>query len=294
MQDKNNSNENPIKSLIDAGSEITGGAAAGGAGFAIGALAGGGPVGAILGGALGTIVSKILVKVLTDLSDRSLSKSEKSRVGACATFIIAKIQDNIQAGHKLRDDGFFENDKDERSKAEEIMEGIIIKCRDEYEQRKIKIIANIYASIAFLPDVSATEANFLIKLIERLTYIQICLLALLYKQKMIEMPGTLYYGWLDRNSIKNGLRYDSQTILQQIYEMNSFGLVGWNKPDRKKNEQNIKLYLDVLGKRYCKVMNLEDIPDEDINYVQTVIDKAILYIPLCVIQSSYNEEKPSN
>lgn len=285
MQGKKDSNEDPIKYWISAGSEITGGVAGGGAGFAIGTLAGG-PAGALIGGALGPIVSKILVKVLTDFCDRSLSKSEKSRVGACVAFTLAKIEENIETSHKLRDDGFFENGIDERSKAEEILEGILIKSRDEYEQKKIKIIANIYANIAFASEFSVNQSNCLIKLIERLTYIQICLLALLYKQKTIEMGDILYYGWLDKESIKNGLRYESQTILQQIYEMNSLGLVGWTKPDRKNRDEKIKLYLDELGKRYCKLMSLEDVPDEDIDCVKEVIDKAIPHLPVCrIIQS---------
>ena len=127
------------------GSDIAGAAT----GSAIGFLTGG-PGGAAIGGATGVIISKSL----SDITDRLLSNREKMRVGATATFALTKIKSRLDSGDKLRNDGFFEEKEGGRPDAEEIFEGVLLKAKNEHEEKKAKILGNIFANIAFLPGFS--------------------------------------------------------------------------------------------------------------------------------------------
>ena len=162
-------NDDKSLKLLQTGAE-TFGAAIGGA---IGLI--GGPIGAIGGGALGVLISK----GLNEFAERYLSNRQQARVGAAAGLTILGIQHNISAGLELRNDGFLESDDIDRSKAEELFEGILLKCKNEFEEKKISYIANIYKNVAFDSSVNPSNANQVLKSIQQFSYRQLCMLALI-------------------------------------------------------------------------------------------------------------------
>src|SRR5690606_38389992 len=127
-----------LVNYLKLGSEIAGGAVGG----AIGLV--GGPAGAIIGGGAGVIVSKGLI----ELTERFLSNRESIRASAAAAYSIMAINDRIEAGEEQRNDGFFDPING-RSKAEELFEGVLIKCKNEYQEKKIKFISSIYSNTVF-------------------------------------------------------------------------------------------------------------------------------------------------
>jgi hypothetical protein len=56
---------------------------------------------------------------------RQLSHREQVRVGAAASFAIQAIQSRFAEGQTPRDDGFFDDKKNERSAADQILEGVL-------------------------------------------------------------------------------------------------------------------------------------------------------------------------
>jgi hypothetical protein len=85
---------------------------------------------------------------------------------------------SVGSGKTLRQDCFFSNKINERSAAEEIFEGVLFAAEREYEEKKVKFEGNFFANIVFYPSIDRASANFLLRLAQRLSYRQLCLMAL--------------------------------------------------------------------------------------------------------------------
>jgi len=248
-------NLDKIKSLLSMGSDIAGAATGG----ALGCLVGG-PGGAALGGASGVVIARSL----SDIVDRVLSTREKIRVGATATFALEGIKSRLDSGDELRNDGFFEKKEKARSDAEEIFEGVLLKAKNEHEEKKAKILGNIFANIAFYPSITIGQANHALKIAETLTYRQMCLLSLITVTEGIELSDENF-------GRRKKIPYETMSLLQEMYELyNDLGLItpkdskvvlirGWWGMSPRKFD------LTPIGERYYQLMGIEKgIPDEDI------------------------------
>jgi len=254
--------EDKIKFLISMGSDITGAAAGSGIGFLIG-----GPAGAALGGPLGILIRK----ALSDITNRVLSTREKIRVGATAQFAITKIKERLNSGDKLRDDGFLKDKERRRTDAEEIFEGVLLKAKNEHEEKKTKILGNIFANIAFLPGFSLGEANHLLQIAENLTYRQMCILSLIRRKD--EFQGIKL---MEKEYKEEIISYETVSLLQEANDIISLGLYD-GKYKLEDGKYAIvgswdsvvpnKLELTPIGKRYYQVMGIDDIAVEDIREV---------------------------
>lgn len=181
------SDDEKVKDLIQFGSEIAGGAT----GAAIGLLVAG-PAGAIAGAIGGPIVARTLKSVAVDIKERFLSKKEEQRIGATVALTMIKINENLEKGKTLRNDGFFEPGTNERSAIEEIYEGTLIAAQKEHEEKKIKFYSNLVANLSFSIDFDKAEANVLLKKAEGLTYRQLCILSLLGRIDQYSLRQTSY------------------------------------------------------------------------------------------------------
>jgi len=260
-----------VKSLISAGSELAGPTAGGAIGFLIG-----GPGGAALGGLFGILISK----GLSDVTDRVLSHREKVRVGAAATFALTKIRARLDSGDELRNDGFFSEKGKGRADAEEIFEGVLLKAKNEHEERKTKILGNIFANTAFFPGFSVGEANHLLRIAENLTYKQICILSLIKRKNKIQgikLREASYSDYWQEPDKRIALAETVSTI-QEAYEIYGLGLILCKDKTDKGGFWSMTEWTDIapngleltpMGERYYQVMGLDDIPEEDIREVAT-------------------------
>lgn len=258
-----------VKSLISYGTDMTGAAT----GAAIGFLTGG-PAGAALGGVLGATIRR----GLSDITDRVLSNREKMRVGATATFALTKIKSYLDSGRERRGDGFFEEKLTGRSDAEEVFEGVLLKARNMHEEKKAKILGNIFANIAFLPGFSVGEANHLLQIAEDLTYREMCILALIKKKDEvngIRLKGDRYG---EEHAVGDVITLDFSTekasVFQQAYELCNRGLAicASAKADITMlgTAYDIipdELVLTIMGTKFYEIMELDDIPEEDVREV---------------------------
>ena len=265
------SDQDKIESIISTGSEMTGAATGGVLGFFLG-----GPAGAAAGGAAGVAISK----VLTDVANLLLSHKEQVRIGAVTTLAIEKIKGKLDAGRNPRNDGFFQTRKSaSRPDAEEVFEGVLLKSKNEHEEKKVRIFANVFASIAFAPDVKVGEANHILQTIENLTYRQICLLSLFHRKPKMQ---DVVLQEDDYSEFQGFISYETISTLQEIYQLYNLGLVGcrlvlpgvqddptghfkallvWDNVEPQKME------LTSLGKRYYALMDLDEIPRTDLEEV---------------------------
>ncbi|NOV02324.1 hypothetical protein [Paenibacillus planticolens] len=220
--------------------------------------------------------------VVSDYATRQLSKREEFRVGEVAKYCISKIKEKCDAGEALRDDDFFfANNENYRSKAEEIFEGVLTKCKNEHEELKSLYIGNIFVNASFYKR-SLGEVNHVLKLADNMTYRQICLVALFFNNK-----PKLYNL---RNTEKEYYASEEVSILQEIYDLTRMGIlqkevkkergitvdelnnmqlekaIGWDEVIPN------KLALSALGMDCYRLMGIEDVTEHDleklVNYLK--------------------------
>lgn len=165
------------RDLVLAGTELAGAAAAGALGFFAA-----GPGGAALLGTAGAAITK----ALTSAADKFMTEREGRRVASVAAIAVGQINDNLKQGRLPRQD-LFQTDAGEPSTGEELLEGTLLKARDEYEQRKLPYLAHFYANLIFAPGIAPPVAFMLLKTFEKLTYRQLSLLAIVQQRGVLNV-----------------------------------------------------------------------------------------------------------
>lgn len=206
--DVNKSDKDRISQLLQLGSEIAGSAVAG----AIGYLAAG-PVGAAAMGALGASAQI----TLREMATRYLSNREAIRIGGAAAIALDDIKVRIENGDQVRNDVFMEKDAFGNRPCEEILEGILLKAKDSYEQKKVLYFAKLYVEIVFDDTCTMPEANYLINLSEDLTYMQFCLLRLFSARGLVSLR-------IDSVHDKE-VPFSQMSLLQSTHELFSKNLI---------------------------------------------------------------------
>lgn len=163
--------EQIAKEISEIGGTVTGSVV----GAAIGTVIAG-PLGAAGGAIAGGIIEKVFRWAGEEISERLLSKRENMRVKTVLDQAQEKIEKNFSDNKMLRDDKFFNEGIDDRSTAEEILEGTLLVAQKEYEEKKLIYLANLYANIAFDKTINCQMADRLLKIVSELTYRQLMIL----------------------------------------------------------------------------------------------------------------------
>jgi hypothetical protein len=129
----------------------------------------------------GPIIGTGLAGLLGEFLDRQISAQEQVRVGAAGAFALFGIQQKLEAGATPRQDGFFNSGvgRSGRSPAEELLEGVLIKARDQYEEAKIRHVAAIFVHAVFEPQFDAATLHWALATGTALSYRQLCCLHVL-------------------------------------------------------------------------------------------------------------------
>jgi hypothetical protein len=171
---------NKLKRVIEKGSEI--GGSVSGAAFG---LVVAGPLGAIGGAAAGPLLTDFFKKVGLEISEKLFGDREKIRVGATFSLAYDKIENEVKKGKAIRSDSYIKSQNGLRSGAESILEGTLLKARDEYEEKKIKYYANFLANMNLDSSISFEKGNTLLRIIEQLSYRQLVILAYFRRVKVL-------------------------------------------------------------------------------------------------------------
>jgi hypothetical protein len=163
--------------LIGLGSEVIGGAA----GAAIGLV--GGPPGAVGGAVAGVAVTRGLKRVAQEIHDRALSPRQRARAGLALMYAADEIAARLMAGEAPREDGFFDERPGERPPSQELLEGVLLKATSEYEERKVRYLGALYASVVFEPSASPASANSFLRTVDSMTYGELVCLALITDER---------------------------------------------------------------------------------------------------------------
>lgn len=252
VPDRADSQSDSIAKLIDMGAELAGTAAAG---TAI-ALLRPEPEEAICLSMGGVWLTHTLRWIGTEVAERWLGPREKVRIGAVYAFAAERIRENLEGGLQIREDGFFQEQPDERTDGKEILEGVLLTAQREYEERKLKYIGNIFANVAFMPDVSAAQANWVLQKARELTHRQLCILTLT-QQKDHKNPS---YGprdgdpafEIEHRQLMDMFSYDETIEAHYRGHVNDTG------------ELSRITGLNRIGMLCYTVMGLNEIPEDDL------------------------------
>lgn len=124
----------------------------------------------------GTVLQNIIKYTLQDFTRRVLSPNEENKLKIVIESAILEINSRLDGGARPRDDGFFTDEQNGRAKAQEIFEGVLLKARDQHEEKKLVYFGYFYANVAFRVDVPFSLANYFIKTANALSYRQFVLL----------------------------------------------------------------------------------------------------------------------
>lgn len=209
-----------LKPVIDGASEYGGAAMGAVIGAGIGSAVAG-PLGTAGGALAGALIENVIQWAGNEIKERCLSKSEARKVGTVYEKAKEKIAEKLKAGEKLRTDGFIENDVNERSPSEEILEGTLFAAQRENEEKKLPYLANLYANINFDSTVDRNMANQLIRIASDLTYRQLVIMRVIgaYQKDLYGVPPR-------RNTPYNTISgYDNISIATEIYDLYRRSLV---------------------------------------------------------------------
>jgi hypothetical protein len=227
----------------------------------------GGAIGYITVGPLGTPgMAAIGGQLLSEIANRVLSDKEKIRIGAAAAIALSDIGDRLRSGEKLRNDNFFERESDtNRSTAEELFEGVLLRARDEYEEKKLKLLGKLYSNLTFDISCSKHEGNYLINVANSLTYTQLCLVNIFKNKNLYNLRS---------EDFKDGEMLSTVTLncLQQSFDLFQKGYLLFRVPNE--NTDTLVLQVDQItpahvnlsltGNRIYDLLSLDEIDAQDL------------------------------
>jgi len=212
----------------------------------------------------GSIAGVYLARGLNEMASRVLSKREQARVGLVISFMASELQARIQNGEQVRQDGFFDN-VEGRSSAEELLEGVFIKCKNEYEEKKIRYISKVYTTVAFDSTITPATANQILNNAQQLSYRQLTILACIGQNNEYQLS-------IGENKLKN---FDTslQSVLLDFIGLISLMLLNRQFPDPIYEIEAVvgsTMTLSPIGAQHFKLLNLHLMPPEEFHFLHDV------------------------
>lgn len=255
--------EEKAKNLLLCGADAVGQAGTAATGSLIGFILGNSE-GAAAGAALGSLLGSG-VKAFTDLANRVMSEREQIRLAKSAYYTSIKIKENVAAARSLRQDGFFDETEIGRSTADEIFEGVLLKCKNEHREKKLPFLCNIAANAPFV-NTSSDQLHYLIGVAETITYRQLCFVALVgrkdefnFDTKLLR-PGKLEEAKISKN--------ECQFILRELYQLGPYthSLLDYeNFAGTTTYEHGGAVRLTEIGSVAFELMGLKAVPQTDLS-----------------------------
>ena len=115
------------------------------------------------------------------------SQRQSKRITDVTEFALNEIRRRLEDGERLRDDGFFDKTID-RSDAEEVFEDVLLKARDEPQEKKIPYIGRLFENGCFDASIDSDTLHFLCKESENLTYRQLCIIKIAHEMRERRYP----------------------------------------------------------------------------------------------------------
>src|SRR5690606_22620717 len=153
--------------------------------------------------------------IINDFAERFLSKREKVKIGALEAFTIYKIKQNLDQ-QKLVNPKFTGLENSSLS-ITELYEGVLIKAKNEFEEKKIEHLAYVFGNSLFDERVSPSDANHILNLASNLSYRKLCMISFFNRKREfldIRLPPNPFL------SYENAQFYlETMIISQDMFEL---------------------------------------------------------------------------
>jgi hypothetical protein len=223
--------------------------------------------------ALGPAVEHAILATSAEFVQRQLATREKIRIGGVMAAATIRIDERLQNGESLWDDGFFDPQLGERPIAHEIYEGTLVVAQREHEEKKIPFLGNLLASISFDPEIDRGHANLLLRQAEALSYRQLCILSLLGEIEILaeleSPPEDLFVPELREGAYRGRSPTPNETAATQEawdLQVRSLAYVGPTAMDYR-SVNPAEMALMEMGASLYLSMELSEIDREDIEEV---------------------------
>jgi hypothetical protein len=213
-------------------------------------------------------IGGLLPQVLNDFSSRVLSKREKIKVGAVTQFAINRINENLNNGKIINLDFIKKIDENNWTSANELYEGVLIKARNEAQEKKIKHIGAIFGNSVFVKDISSEDVNHLLSVVDSLTFRKLCIISLYGKKnELFDKYNIMIDAYIWYPDIIFPL--STIAVLQDILELGNLGIIDLNSMLATINTHltPAKFKLTELGQKYFELMSLHEINLEELNNI---------------------------
>lgn len=217
----------------------------------------GSTIGSIIGPAglvIGPLAGYVFKKVGTQIADTYLSQLQKERIAKTLVNAIFKDKsNNDDRNKKIRGEEYFKSSSDDRSDAEKVFESILLKARDEYEEKKLIYYSNLMANLAY-SNVPFEKANALIKIAGSCSYRQLCIIRYLCEHEELNVTN-----W---ENLFNDELYDTgDDLFLEIRQLVNFRIIVQTGIRFRLG----KLKLSPLGRNLYDLMELSSIYSEDLD-----------------------------
>lgn len=210
-----------------------------------------------IGGPIAAVVSS----VLKEFGGRTLSTREQSRVGGVVRYAADRISARLLSGHVLRSDGFLSYSNSQASPSEELLEAVLMRARNEYQEKKLRYLGLFFANLVFSEHASPQTAHLLLKHFERLTYRQLCMLSIVGKN-----------GRYDVEPLRRPSHTEPELEALKREEMdlhsNDLGNLGLLGSDGPWSDT-----LSTLGKVFYDLAALNELPPAERTPIEEVVDE---------------------
>ena len=223
--------------------------------------------GTAVGVTVSQAVGNVLSKVGEDIQSRQLAPREQARIGVAAFYAFAQIEQHLKDGKQPRGDGFFESPGNERSRAEELFEGVLLKARDAYEEKKARYLGTLYGNVAFEDTVSSGETNLILNYAADSTYRGLVCMAMAMRRSEFNLSAE---DFTDKE-----VSFTVIGILHELQDLSRRELLFKQGPDDAgamfpmDSSVIVPAYLHLghLGNRMYELLGLQDMPGDEIEFL---------------------------
>lgn len=216
------------------------------------------------------VLSNSLKNIGQECAERMLSPRENLRVGSALILAAKGIRKRLENNEFPREDGFFDRNHTERSSADEVLENVVLKVQREPEEKKIPYISRVYENSVFEQEVSADLGHKIIKSAEQLTYQQLCVLSMVGRRENTE--EFLRDFQVDFSLELSKLLHDCFELVTNGYIQGGLSLTFSGQLPRYETLNPYTMHLENIGIATFNLMNLHDIPDDDIMPIAKLLD----------------------
>ena len=208
------------------------------------------------------VLSPVAVAVTNDIVSRTLSSLQSDRLNRAFALILNKCKIRRDRGDIYREDAFMtENDGEQ---AKQVLEGILLNINNEYEKKKVEYHANLFTNICFEERLIFEQAIAVSRIIERMSYRQLTIIAYAYTQKNLKTRG-----WQARfKDFANLAKYGD--FYSELFSLETMGILHQDCPGHALG--GVPLKLSELGKIIYQEVDLSDIPVTDINIIGDIME----------------------